>query len=127
SSSFLVNVGCGVTRYGSHGDLRATVTFFRRGGLPRRYTRVRCGISNSFTRRSLSARGGWTTGRALTRLRPAPAGCPGRLAVAATCELHLLRPAFALVMYGTNDLQRYGVELFRSRLRALLRMVMAAG
>ena len=56
--------------------------------------------ANSFNRVSLAARRGWRAGDALTRGSAEP--CPALTPV--ECEVDMIRPAFALVMFGTNDL-----------------------
>jgi GDSL-like Lipase/Acylhydrolase family len=128
SASFLQDVGCGQARLGARRDLAATIAFFRRTRLPASYASAWCTAANSFTRASAAATTGWDAAAPLARLADPPPGC-GRppLDRPLRCELRLLRPAFALVLYGTNDVERTGVATFRVRLRRVVRVTLAAG
>jgi hypothetical protein len=127
SGSFLQDIGCGQAQLGSRLGLAATIAFFRRVRFPDSYTSAWCGVANSFTRASTTAVMGWDAGVPLTRFTDQPVGCAAPFDRPLRCELRLLRPAFALVMYGTNDLERSGVGMFRARLRRLVDTTLAAG
>jgi hypothetical protein len=75
----------------------------------------------------LTAAAGWDAGQALGRLDRPPAGCPAPFDRPLRCELRLLHPSVALVMYGTNDLERTGTGRFRARLRAIVGEALHAG
>jgi hypothetical protein len=127
SGSFLQDVGCGGATLGAHGELAATIRYFSRVGFPADYTGVYCGTANSFTRASVTATSGWDAGQALAGMDDPPRGCPPPLNRPLRCELHLLRPSLALIMYGTNDLERGSTRAFRNRLRAVVSETLAAG
>jgi hypothetical protein len=127
SGSFLQDIGCGQAQLGSRLGLAATIAFFRRVRFPDSYTSAWCGVANSFTRASTTAVTGWDAGVPLTRFTDRRAGCAAPFDRPLRCELRLLRPAFALVMYGTNDVERSGVGTFRARLRRVVDTTLAAG
>ena len=119
-SAFLAALDCDVRPvWGIYGRLRTTVEFYRRtevGG-----SSVPCEPSTSFGRDSLAAVPGWTVDDALAFPGRAPhAPCidgESRL----ECEYRELRPAVAIVMYGTNDLGRDAdPKRFRKGLRELV-------
>jgi hypothetical protein len=126
SASFLQDVGCGQENVGAHSELTAIIDFFRNTTFPSAYTSVWCGIANSFTRGSVSAVAGWAAADALQPVNVT--GCPAPDNTALRCELHLLRPSMALIMYGTNDLERYNdLAVYRSNLAALVAQSLEAG
>jgi hypothetical protein len=128
SDSFLKSVGCGETILGADRSIARPIRFFTRFRFPASMTDAWCGIANSFTRASLSATEGWTTLDALTPQPGLPAACAGGFDSPLACELHLLHPAMAIIMYGTNDLQRINQPTaYRRRLIAIVRVVEAAG
>jgi hypothetical protein len=127
SGSFLQDVGCGSARLGTYRGLASTIRFFSSTRLPSSYASAWCGIANSFTRASLTAAAGWDAGQALGRLDRPPAGCPSPFDRPLRCELRLLHPSVALVMYGTNDLERTGAARFRARLRSIVSEALHAG
>ncbi len=105
TGSFLTDIGCGGENLGPHAELASTIAYFRATSTPGRGGSW-CGMSNSFTLTSAAAESGWTTASALAPVaRP---DCPAPYDTALRCELHLTRPSIALVMLGTNDLERVG-------------------
>lgn len=157
SGAFLTDLGCGLGILAEQEGLRPALEHFAATELPLGASAARCGRGNSFTRRSLASKVGWSAVHVLRPLAtptepisetlgagPAPAGVAGEAAgstvvgatgaisdtqVAATptpeglppecvppndtplrCEMAVTRPAFALVMFGTNDLEA-GVDL----------------
>ena len=66
--------------------------------------------SNSFDRASESATAGWTTARALQ----GGDSCP------LLTELRDAKPAYAIVMYGTNDLNFWGVDVFSTNMGTII-------
>jgi hypothetical protein len=127
SGSFLQDVGCGGAALGGHRELAPTIRYFSRVTFPTGYASAYCGIANSFTRASVAAVTGWDAGRALARMDDPPASCPPPLDRPLRCELHVLRPSVALIMYGTNDLERASTGAFRGRLRRVVSETLAAG
>jgi hypothetical protein len=101
AGEFLYLIGCEGETLAAHAGLGETIRFFRR--TPLEVERTPCGPANSFDRHSRAAASGWTAERAIARLsRPDPA-CPPPHDTPLRCELSLLRPSVALIMFGTNE------------------------
>ena len=105
SPSFLVDVGLGKTNYGAYAALAPTVSAFA-GALP--------DGSNSFSRTSLAAKGGWRAAD--------PLGPPDAVAA----ELTELKPAYAIVMLGTNNVGT-NMPLFHADLERVVDKVESLG
>jgi hypothetical protein len=103
SASFLKDNGCVLppetVYFGSHADLVPVVNRFTALRLPVGYTDAWCGVPNSFTRASHVAMSGMTSNFAFSATTLCAAPNNTRL----RCEYELMRPAYALVMFGTND------------------------
>jgi hypothetical protein len=127
SGSFLSDLACDEPAWGSWDRLSSTLRFFGRRTFPDGYTDVWCGTANSFSRASVTAVTGWDASNALGSLDDPPAGCEGALAHPLDCEYHLLRPSVALIMYGTNDLERFSATTFRSNLAEIVHRSIRAG
>lgn len=139
SASFLWDLGCSVEQLGSYAELGPVTDYFRGAALPFRNTSFCRGDNpnspfynqNSFNRGSACAVAGWSADYALDpgQLDSTLAqACPAPFNAPLTCELHLLRPALALIMYGTNDLQRYNdLEGYRQHLTRIVSETIAAG
>jgi len=123
SNLFLTPIGCGDHTLAGHTELRAVIAYYgtRTDSVWR--TSGWCGRVNSFTRTSACAVSGWSAIHALTL----PGYCPDRSLAAATCELLLSRPAVALIMFGTNDLEHYSPGTFRSSLTTIVQGCVAGG
>jgi lysophospholipase L1-like esterase len=93
---------------GEHGSLEATRAFF--GG------RKVDGAHVSFDRTSTSATIGWLAGQPLQ-------GAPSHLAG----EVAAVKPAFAVIMLGTNDDRAGGYEAFVKNLHAVVDTTLALG
>lgn len=113
SGSFLSDVGFGWGSVGAYTALSPAIQQFRSTALPSQDGQAR----NSFNRASVCATAGWTTDDALA----GGASSPLRR------ELAALRPAWAIVMYGTNDIDRSTVERFRVNLNAIVDIAEAGG
>jgi hypothetical protein len=124
SPSFLQALACRSPRLGSWSELRGTVGFFGEALVPRGLEVAECPTSNSYSRVGVAAAPGWRAVDALAPLE-APPGCEGSPAV--SCELQLLRPSVALIMFGTNDLEDFTAVQFRRDLARLTRLVSGAG
>ena len=110
SRAFLYACGSGALDLGEHADLFDTVLYFREVNVDPDF--------NSLERPSMSAAGGWTVLDALAGGDQSPAAQ----------ELALLRPQWALVMYGTNDLEHDpDPGSFRTHMNELLDLVEAQG
>jgi hypothetical protein len=88
-------------RLGSHGALAPTLAFFG--------ARVVDGHRTPFDRITQAATVGWLAGHVL-------AGEPGPLAT----EIAAVKPAFAVIMLGTNDNRPGGVSPFAQNLRDII-------
>ena len=115
TGSFLTDIGCYAENVATHTELNATIDYFRNTSLPGRAA-VWCGISNSFSADSVAAASGWTTASVL-----APVSVSGCSDSALRCELRLTRPSVALVMLGTNDLERINdLTVYRNNLTQIV-------
>jgi GDSL-like lipase/acylhydrolase family protein len=124
SPSFLQALACRTPRLGTWFGLRGTLEFFGQTAVPAGSEEALCEISNSYSRLGVAAVGGWRTADALLPRESLPE-CQGL--PAASCELRLLRPAVALIMFGTNDLEDFTAVQFRRDLARLARLVSGAG
>ena len=124
SPSFLQALACRSPRLGSWSELRGTVAFFGEASVPRGSEVPECPTSDSYSRVGVAAAPGWRAVDALAPLE-SPPGCEGLPAV--SCELQLVRPSVALIMFGTNDLEDFTAVQFRRDLARLIRLVSGAG
>ena len=112
SASFLSDIGFGWYSLGRWSGLEATIRYFSTTPAA-----VAGGEANSFNRASTCAMGGWIAQYAL-------ANDPDS---ALRRELSLTRPAWALVMYGTNDVDYYDVATFRTNMNRIVDIIEANG
>lgn len=124
SPSFLQALACQPPRLGAWEELRGTLEFFGKTSVPRGSEEAQCPASNSYSRLGVAAVGGWRAADALLPRESLPE-CQGLPAV--SCELQLLRPSIALIMFGTNDLEDFTAVQFRRDLASLARLVSGAG
>lgn len=124
SPSFLQALACRAPRLGAWAELRGALEFFGTTAVPRGSEEAQCSTSNSFSRLGVAAVGGWRAVDALSPRESLPE-CQGLPAV--TCELQLLRPSIALIMFGTNDLKDFSAVRFRRDLAHVARLVSSAG
>lgn len=100
SPEFLYPVGVGGLRLGGYSYLQPTVDYF---------STATARTHNSFANDSIAVRSGWTTFDILSPANSRAGVCqPGETPL--ECEYRVVRPAFALIMIGTNDI-RHGVTL----------------
>jgi hypothetical protein len=125
SGSFLQDMACGQPTWGAWSRLRGTWKFFGNETFPPSYTSVWCGVADSYSRASVTAVSSWTAADALRPASNGPPECDGLSAVG--CELRLLRPSTALIMFGTNDLERISPSKFRRNLGMVAGTIAAAG
>lgn len=100
SAAFAQGLGCHRWAPGRFQGLRATVRFFSARALPG--TSTYCRAVNSFSRNSAATKAGQTSAWPLqsgSSDDPACAASESPLA----CEIRLTRPAYAVVLFGTND------------------------
>ncbi|HET7119792.1 MAG TPA: SGNH/GDSL hydrolase family protein [Solirubrobacterales bacterium] len=124
SPSFLQALACQTPRLGNWSELRGTLEFFATTAVPPGAEEARCPVSNSYSRLGVAAVKGWRAADALAPLE-APPECQGLPAI--TCELRLLHPSVALIMFGTNDLEDFTAVQFRRDLARVTRLVSSAG
>lgn len=124
SPSFLQALACRRPQLGAWSELRGTVGFFGETTVPRGAEEAQCEISNSYSRAGVAAVPGWRAVNALAPLE-SPPECLGLPAV--SCELQLLHPSVALIMFGTNDLTDFSAVQFRRDLARVARIVAGAG
>ncbi len=124
SPSFLQALACRQPRLGEWSELRGTLGFFGRTSVPKGSEEAQCRVSNSYSRLGVAAVGGWRAADALLPRESFPE-CQGLPAV--SCELRLLRPSIALIMFGTNDLEDFTAVQFRLDLARIARLVSSAG
>ena len=102
SASFLQDCGMGWYTLGAHAGLEPTIRYFSTRPMPEG--------RNPLSRQSLSATAGWTAAHALM------GGATSPLAQ----ELDATNPQWAVVMYGTNDLERFDLATYRANLARVL-------
>jgi hypothetical protein len=101
SATFAQPLGCGRWTPGHHGELRATIRRFAKRRLPG--TSTFCRPVNSFSRNSAAALFRQTSYWPLQPgVSPDPSCRPVETPLA--CEIRQTRPAYALILIGTNDL-----------------------
>lgn len=120
SGSFLVDIGCGSYDLGSYSALDPTLQYFMTSTFSMNTPAWCGGRANSFDKASLSADSGWTTNSALAT------GTCGESNF--RCELRETNAAFAYIMYGTNDLERYNdTAMFQSNLSRIVSETISLG
>jgi len=124
SPSFLQALACHSPQLGGRSELRGTVEFFGTTPVPRGSEEAQCEVSDSYSRVGVAAVPGWRAVDALARLEASPE-CGDLPAV--SCELELLHPSVALIMFGTNDLTDFTAVQFRRDLARVVRLVSRAG
>jgi len=124
SPSFLQALACQSPQLGAWSELRGTLEFFGTAAVSRGSEEARCPVSNSYSRVGVAAVPGWRAVDALAPLE-SPPECQGLPAV--SCELQMLHPSGALIMFGTNDLEDFSAIEFRRDLARVARLVSSAG
>lgn len=110
SGSFMNDIGSGWYDLGAYQYLETTVRFFRA-------TSLGGDDVNAFNRASACATAGWTTDDALAGGTNSPL----------QQELTAARAAWAIVMYGTNDIDRSDLGTYRVNLLRIIDVIEAAG
>ncbi len=111
SGSFGLDLGRGWYELGEFTDLEPVIRHFSRRSLGRDRE------DNSFAHASLAATAGWTASQLIEGGDRSPV----------ERELRAIRPAWAFVMIGTNDVERTELDAFERDLRELLRRIEARG
>ncbi len=111
---FLIPIGAGEYALGEYAHLEPVIAQFR--------TEER----DSFARQSQAAAGGFNAASVLDTMWANPQFCQtGETPL--SCELRLMQPSIALIMFGTNDVQYLTAEQFAYFLRALVVETVRAG
>lgn len=135
SNEFLHGVGCDVAVLGNYRDLAPTITHFRQKAFPAEYadfpeegTASYCPpTANAFNRVSAASGVGWTAADALKSVDTAkhPECTAGESAL--QCELRVLQPSIALIMFGTNNMWMVDNPSFRADIEDVVDATIAGG
>src|SRR5262249_10915506 len=102
--------GLGALRIGSYSSLQGTVNFF---------SQAVARTHNSFANLSLAAHGGWTSADPLNAALASPGVCQSG-ETPLDCELRVVKPSVALIMFGTNDVTWINIDAFRTNLNTII-------
>lgn len=115
--NFLHPIGDGTYNLAEYAHLQPMIDYFS-------ITPAR--TANSFQNTSLAATVGWSAFAALTPTNTDVSVCaPGETPLA--CEYRIVRPSFALILFGTNDVGFRSVDEFGADLRAIIEASQGAG
>lgn len=107
----LIGFGNGNYDLGAYAYLQPTIDFFSVSPRPE--------LANSFSNRSFAAKGGFNTATLLTPTRADPQHCHAGESPL-PCEYRIVRPAVAVIMLGSVDVQVYGVDEFRRAMQGVV-------
>jgi hypothetical protein len=119
SDHFFIPIGLGDYALGDYSDLQATIDHFSQTP-----TRGSAGLYNSFSDPGLAAARGFNAASLFDPIWADPAWCRnGETPIA--CELRVNQPSFALVMFGTNDIQYVPADKYERYLRQIVTTLLA--
>ncbi len=114
----LYPIGWGRYDLGDYAGLQPSVSFF--ASTPAR------GADSSFANTPLSADNGWTSADALDPVRANPNVCqPGESPL--RCEYRVVRPAIALILFGTNDVSKLDAARYRINMTLIVTQSLELG
>lgn len=117
SKAFFTPIGYGNYKLADYAYLQPAVDYFSMN-VARTH--------NSFANSSLSAGVGWSASAALDPKFASSLFCnPGETPL--LCEYRQVRPSFALIMYGTNDVGYVDPDIYRSNMIAIITTSMDRG
>ncbi len=136
SGEFLHGIGCTQEELAGYGNLATTIDYFRNTTFPESYSYFRDGASpyaycspysNAFNRVSAASVVGWTAADALKPVNGLihPECNEGELAL--HCELRVMQPSVALIMFGTNNMWAVSLPYFRADIERLIDETIALG
>lgn len=124
SPDFLTPFGLEDYALGEYDTLQAVVDYF--AGTPVRETDEEAPDADSFANRSLASTSGFNTASVRDSLWANPKWCePGESPL--LCEYRVSNPAFAVIMFGTNDVFFTDVGLFDYNMRMIVLETLEAG
>lgn len=83
------------------------------------------GQGNAFARRAISTHAGWSTFSVLEEQSMGGLCQPGEVALA--CEYRVTRPAYAIIMIGTNDAPAFPGDTYRANMSRILQITVDNG
>lgn len=117
SDRFLTPIGVGGLQIGNYTSLQPVIDYFMRSSAR---------TNNSFANQSLATGGGWTTYSVLDSRFSLPGTCqPGETPLA--CEYRVVKPALALIMFGTNDAAYLNANEFTANLQIIVQISIDMG
>jgi hypothetical protein len=117
STNFLYPIGFGLYQLGEYTDLQGVIDYFSP-------TNARAG--NSFNNPSLAAGVGWAAWGVLDPALSDAQHC-GLNESPLECEYRLVRPSFALIMFGTNDVGYRTPDQYRADLLRIVEISVSSG
>jgi hypothetical protein len=121
---FLVPLSAGRFELGEHAALRPAIEHFL--GVPARAHGARLWKEDSFATPGLAAAGGFNVAGPLDPTWANPEWCQVNESPLA-CELRVSRPAFAVIMFGTNDVNTTDPASYDFYLRTIVSQTLDAG
>ncbi|MBE2270558.1 MAG: SH3 domain-containing protein [Anaerolinea sp.] len=91
------------------------------------YFNADTGLGNAFARRAISTHAGWSTFSVVVETPGEIAGTCAAGELALDCEYRLTRPAYAIVMIGTNDAPAFDAGTYRANMTRIIDISIAHG
>jgi GDSL-like Lipase/Acylhydrolase family len=121
---FLTDFGDGNYDLGAYASLQPLVERFR--GAPQRAVTGKTWDKNAFNTPGLSAAGGFNIAAPLDPIWADPAWCQNSETPIA-CEFRVAKPAYAIIMFGTNDIPVTEPDAYNFYLRGIVAQTLEAG
>jgi lysophospholipase L1-like esterase len=109
-SPFLVPIGNGKYNLDQYGNLQSVIDYF---------SRTKARDANSFANTSLAARAGWASWMAMTIPKYPTAPCH-KDETPLACEYRIVKPAAAIIMFGTNDVRLSSLATYEKYMRLII-------
>jgi hypothetical protein len=117
SPAFLVSLGEGLYNLDQYANLRAAIDYF---------SQAEARAGNSFVNPSLAAKTGWTSWSVINPRMADAAYCKeGEMPL--VCEYRWTRPAFSIIMLGTNDLVQTPLAAYELQMRQVIEISLNMG